>query len=155
MKIEEEIRNKLPKWLKKQNEGKWIKWVNTKTVSCRNREVKYLKKKKDNIKIPHSSSEWREAVLKALNNCKDGKAIYSKYKLDINLDSSNPYYPSIEHIERIDKLNLGVEIRIVNDMKSILSEDEFFEFIIRLYEKNNLKNKKISNKGKIKIDKTF
>src|SRR3954467_14474674 len=98
-----------------------------------------------NQKIPDSWAKWcttgrhgrgarrKNAVLKCI---KSGhvRGYFSDIPLRPDLDGSHSMYPSFEHL--VDPTNhseAAVEARIINDMKSHLSEREFWQVIEHLF----------------------
>jgi hypothetical protein len=75
----------------------------------------------------------RNAVLKCLVNGQV-RGYFSDIQLTPELECSDSMYPSLEHL--IDPSNHGdvvVEARVINDMKSHLSEAEFWQVIEHLF----------------------
>ena len=59
---------------------------------------------------------------------------YSDFQLDPTLSDKSALYPSHDHtLDRSDDTHMVVDARFINDMKSILSEDEFWMVIAHLY----------------------
>jgi hypothetical protein len=66
----------------------------------------------------------------------DGTVIgyYSGLQLNPELQETDAMYPSHDHlIERSDHGNMVVDARLINDMKTILSEKEFWTVVEHLY----------------------
>ncbi len=62
------------------------------------------------------------------------RGYYSDLPLDPTLPDTHSLYPSIEHLnESADHSAVVVEARIFNDMKSLLSEVEFWQVVEHLY----------------------
>lgn len=81
----------------------------------------------------HKGHCKRRAVLQCL---KDGivRGYFSDFPLNPKLKPTDSMYPSVEHLtSRQDSKNVAVETRIVNDMKSHLSEKEFWQLIGHLH----------------------
>ena len=81
----------------------------------------------------HRGSRKKNAVLRSL---KGGyvRGYFSDFVLDPSLDPSNSMYPSVEHlVGRENHDEVVVESRVINDMKSHLSEDEFWKVIEHLF----------------------
>lgn len=78
-----------------------------------------------------------ERKRKALLRCLDGNVVrghFSDLPLDPSLAPSDSMYPSFEHlVSPKDHDEAVVEARIVNDMKSHLSEIEFWQLIEHLF----------------------
>jgi len=81
----------------------------------------------------HKGKRKKNAVLRSL---KSGlvRGYFSDLVLDPDLEPSNSMYPSVEHlVDRENHDETVVETRIVNDMKSHLSENEFWRIIEHLF----------------------
>jgi len=100
--------------------------------------------------MPHNSipENWRSfcrrgryrvkdqeaSVLKSMNE--DGSVVgyHSGFRLDPNLKATDALYPSHDHLSgRDNDGNMVVDARFVNDMKTILSEEEFWIMVEHLY----------------------
>ncbi|MCK4644033.1 hypothetical protein KAU32_10425 [bacterium] len=150
--VYEEIRRQLPEWAKIQNIDKWVHWVKNKASSCQSRSRKHQNVACGDSNAKVNLLQWREAVLKALKESK-GKGRYSQFDLDITRKCKHPLYPSIEHLEGLHTPKLAVETRIVNDMKSILAEREFFDIISHISFVNGIRPRAI--KEEIKLSRSF
>jgi hypothetical protein len=98
------------------------RWLNNRVNGCYKRAL--------NRK---SQAEWRRAIKKAIA-ASDGVCPYTGVTLDFGLPSYDPFYPSLDHKKGLDSTDLGITTRIVNDMKSIMSEGEFLKMVTRIYE---------------------
>jgi len=81
----------------------------------------------------HGVTRKKNAVLRSL---KSGhvRGYFSDFLLDPDLESTNSMYPSVEHlVDRNNNDEIAVESRVINDMKSHLSEDEFWRVIEHLF----------------------
>lgn len=96
-------------------------------------------------KIPTAWEKWcttgthgrgarkKNAVIKCLNSG-HVRGYLSDIPLRPDLDDSNSMYPSLEHlIDPKDHSQAVVEARIINDMKSHLSESEFWQVVEHLF----------------------
>lgn len=97
------------------------KWIINRVNGCLKRAL--------NQKPP---AVWRSAIKKAVA-ASDGKCPYTGVRLDFTLPSYDPFYPSLDHKSSLASADLGVTIRLVNDMKSIMSEDEFLKMVAHIY----------------------
>jgi len=80
-----------------------------------------------------SAGHRRRAVRQLLKNG-EVRGYYSDLLLDPTLPDTHPLYPSVEHTSYPKQpAEIVVETRIVNDMKSILSEKEFWHVIEHLF----------------------
>jgi hypothetical protein len=76
----------------------------------------------------------RRAVLKCMNAQGEIRGFYSNLILDPTLPPTHSLYPSIDHVTFPKRHGeIVVETRIVNDMKSHLSEEEFWHAIEHLF----------------------
>jgi hypothetical protein len=76
----------------------------------------------------------RCAALRCMNERGEIRGYYSDLVLDPTLPETHALYPSIEHTtfpKQHDEI--VVETRVVNDMKGILSEEEFWHAIEHLF----------------------
>lgn len=121
------IEDRLPNWIRAEDQAKWAKWVKIRAASCRRREKK-CGEKTGNGRATRGNVRWTEKILEALHHC-EGFAAYSHLKLDISQPHTSPFYPSIDHVEGIGSAKVKVETRLVNDMKTILDETEFKQVI--------------------------
>jgi len=96
-------------------------------------------------KIPAQWEKWcstgrhgrgarkRNAVLKCLKNG-HVRGYFSDILLRPDHETTDSMYPSVEHlVDPSDHSQMVVEARIINDMKSHLSEDEFWRVIEHLF----------------------
>ncbi|MBK8205286.1 MAG: hypothetical protein IPK87_00705 [Planctomycetes bacterium] len=120
----DEILDQMPKWTAdREGVQPWASWVSTKVQTCMERAKKANEKQASPKRLP-TQEEWLEAVLDALSKS-EGIGAYSKFRLSLGHGSAHGLYPSIEHISTPLDTELKVEVRVVNDMKSILSVKEF------------------------------
>jgi hypothetical protein len=81
----------------------------------------------------YSVGDKRRAILKSVRN-REVMGYYSDFLLDPTLPVTHSLYPSVDHIRsRDDDSNTVVETRIINDMKSHLEENEFWQAIGHLH----------------------
>lgn len=74
----------------------------------------------------------------------DGTVVgyYSGFLLDPELKATDAMYPSHDHLlGRNDHANMVVDARFINDMKTILSEREFWKIVEHLYVMGRRKGK--------------
>ena len=82
----------------------------------------------------YSLENQRKSVMRSL--CEDGvvRGYYSKLCLDPTRDVKDALYPSHDHLAgRDDDTEMVVDARVINDMKTILSEAEFWRLVEHLY----------------------
>jgi hypothetical protein len=110
----------LPLWAKRENEKAWCKWVESRTRSCRLRGGKN----------GPDAATWRGAIVNALRASR-GRGEYSKITLKLKRKEYlrqpwiHPFYPLVDHNSDLSSCDIVVETRLVNDMKSLLSPEEF------------------------------
>ena len=103
------------------------RWINNRAKAC----VERARNKRP-------SSEWRRAIKKAVEKS-NGRCPYTGIKLDFTLPSYDPFYPSLDRKGGLDSTNLDITSRIVNGMKSIMSEKEFLAIVAQIYAFRGLK----------------
>lgn len=131
----------LKKWLSGEQASlppQWKTWLEYKVHSCRKRAEEYAEKNKIGKRYIPTREKWRDAILKALREC-EGVGHYSRFPLSVRLSSNDPRYPSVDHLGTPLNLRVVIETRLVNDMKSILSEKEFIKMITHLYKTSHNK----------------
>lgn len=121
--------------------------------------------------LPEKWEEWcsrgrpckrdkRRAVMLCRGTDGEIKGYYSDFKLNPDRDDSDSLYPSVDHTNGSkDHSKMVVETRIINDMKSHLSETEFWQIIEHLYavglEKNKITNSQPRKKTSWKPKKNY
>lgn len=92
----------------------------------------------------HGAGKKQDAVKESMVNGKV-RGFYSDFILNPERDPKDSMYPSIDHVNPRGS-KLVVEARVINDMKSHLTETEFWRVIEHLYavglEKNKIKKRK-------------
>jgi hypothetical protein len=81
----------------------------------------------------HGGTRKKNAVQRSL---KSGlvRGYFSDIVLNPDIETCNSMYPSVEHlVDPKDHSQVVVEARIINDMKSHLSEEEFWRVIEHLF----------------------
>lgn len=93
-------------------------------------------------KGPVAVEKQRESVRQCLGTDGIVRGYYSEIPLDPTLPHTHPLYPSHAHTTwPKDHDKMVVDARIINDMKGILSEDEFWKMIGHLYSVGKKKRK--------------
>lgn len=110
----------------------WKKWLERRVQSCIRRARKWAQKQKVNRKLPNRA-EWRAAISSAMDQC-GGVAQYSLLPLSLEppLKETDWNWPSIDHLQDAGTAEVALETRLVNDMKTIMSEKEFREMVAHL-----------------------
>lgn len=74
---------------------------------------------------------------KSVERCFDGSIVrghYTDLRMDPTLDPSHPMYPSHDHTTQPkDDREMVIDARVLNDAKTLLSEDELWRLIEHLY----------------------
>jgi hypothetical protein len=129
-------KRRLPAWTELAG-GKraWAGWVQVQAHRCVARAKKWAKQH-SGANVP-TLAEWKNAIWLALCNS-DGRARYSRWPLSLaprpNTPATkrpweNPMWPSVDHLESPVVANVVIETRLVNDMKTILSENELRDVV--------------------------
>lgn len=94
--------------------------------------------------------KWQRASVLATGDPVKGlTGYYSGLPLNPGLAPEHVFYPSHDHLTgRDDHSRAVVETRLVNDMKSILNEDEFWRMVEHLYAVGLEKGKLPGNKAR-------
>ncbi len=108
---------------------KWDKWVKGKVASCDSRAKKWAKQPGNCDERLPRRVDWRDAIRKALNSS-DGYGYYSKLPLSLcDVECTAWNYPSVDHVNGPGVANVVLETRLINDMKTIMDEEEFFAMV--------------------------
>ena len=127
----EKTAENLPDWTEAAGgRDAWKKWLEGKVNSCVRRASKWAEKRgiaADDLPTP---AQWRTAIRDAILDSQ-GISRYSGFPLSLAppAKSTDWNWPSVEHLETPDKAVVALETRLVNDMKSIMSEPEFKKLI--------------------------
>ena len=142
----------LPSWVGKSGgEAAWRKWIEARASSCQSRGRKWIAKRGLKKRVP-TKEEWRWAIVEAIKKS-EGLFHYSKWPMSLKIqglrDSSSPMWPSLDHAKDPATINVVIESRLVNDMKNILTENEFREIVGHLAVTMEAKKKRISDLPKL------
>ena len=78
--------------------------------------------------------DQRRSVARCVAEDGSVRGYYSDLVLDPTISETDALYPSHDHlVSRRDDTNMVVDVRVINDMKTILSEDEFWMVVEHLY----------------------
>ena len=117
----------LPAWTE-QAGGRpaWKKWLDGKVNSCLRRANKWAEKRGISADDLPTPAQWRAALLSAMEKS-GGVGHYSKFDLSLAPPQKNTdwNWPSVEHLKDPGTAAVALETRLVNDMKTIMSEIEF------------------------------
>ena len=117
----------LPAWTESAGGRRaWKKWVEGKVNSCLRRANKWAEKRGISADDLPTPAQWRVAINAAVEQCL-GFGHYSKLELSLAAPRTctDWNWPSIEHLEGPGVAAVAIETRLVNDMKTIMSEPEF------------------------------
>ena len=123
----EKWRSRLPEWTGAAGGRKaWQRWLDRKVGICVLRAVGWAVKRGRSVDDLPSRSEWREAILEAMKNCQ-GRGYYSGLQLSLAppRKSTDWNWPSVDHLSDPGAAQVVLETRLVNDMKTIMSDEEF------------------------------
>lgn len=123
----------LPEWTEGVGgRAAWKKWLNRRVQGCERRARKWAEKQKVNRRLP-TRAEWRAAISTAMDQCR-GIGHYSGMALSVKppLKETDWNWPSIDHLSDAGTAEVALETRLVNDMKTIMSEQEFREMVAHL-----------------------
>jgi hypothetical protein len=123
------VDEKLPEWTEEAGgRTAWEKWVDDKVDSCEKRAKKWAAKRNKLGPLP-TRGEWRAAIRSAIKES-GGVGRYSRLNLSLEDRKNTDWnWPSVEHLAGSGTANLGLETRLVNDMKTIMSEAEFIAMV--------------------------
>ncbi len=115
----------LPAWTKVAGgERKWREWAKRQAARCHRRAKTWVAKRGGSGTVS-TRVKWREAIMDAIRNS-DGRGHFSRLPLSLEgAKPTDPQWPSIEHLVDPADLDVALEQRLFNDMKSILSIEEF------------------------------
>jgi hypothetical protein len=120
----------LPDWIEEAGGlPAWRKWLTGKFRSCRKRASDWaLRQRNPTIELP-TAKEWRESIVTALHSSR-GLGYYSQFPLTLRPQRETDWnWPSVDHQGSPASTSLVIETRLINDMKTIMSETEFLELI--------------------------
>lgn len=80
-----------------------------------------------------TAGEWRRAIVAALHDSK-GRAAFSQFPLSMAHPRQNTdwSWPSVDHLKAPNVAEVAIETRLVNDVKSIMTKEEFLGLIRHL-----------------------
>lgn len=137
-------KHNMPDWV--QNNGgekAWQKWLKNRANSCHQRAKKFVKKHGGQYSL--TASDWKEEIHKALLSC-NGVGCYSKLPLSLNdKQETHPMWPSVDHLRDDLTPKVAIDTRVINDMKTILSEQEFKDIVSHLFIKMELEAKALTD----------
>lgn len=119
------------------------KWINKRVNGCLKRALNR-----------RAAGVWRKAITAAVL-ASDGRCPYTGIRLDFSRPSYDPFYPSLDHKDGPDSTNLGVTVRLVNDMKSLMTEEEFLRMVKRIYHYRVLGKKTAADERALKPGRGF
>ncbi len=118
----------LPEWTESAGgREKWRAWMERRVTSFSRRAKKWKELSGAAETVP-TKAEWRRAILVALTASK-GQGYFSKWPLSLDFEPTDGRYPSVDHLVGPWQADVALEIRVVNDMKTILSVEEFRKMV--------------------------
>jgi hypothetical protein len=133
----------LPHWARERGgETKWRKWIKTKVDACLKR-AKAWAVGRGNLTLP-SRSEWNEAIWQALLKS-EGYGYFSHFPLSLLGKATDWNWPSVDHVESLGTVNVVIEVRLINDMKTIMTPQEFQDMIGHLSATLKVPTKEVPN----------
>lgn len=121
----------LPEWTEEAGgRAAWQKWLNRKVATCVRRAADWAAKCGKVVYDLPTPPQWREAIVLAMA-ASQGLGYYSKLPLSLAppLKSTHWNWPSIDHVRGPNVAEVALETRLVNDMKTIMSKDEFLAVV--------------------------
>ncbi len=132
----------LPAWTATQGGlARWNQWARFQAYRCWKRALDTAERYKSPV-APPGKAEFRAAILRAIWESQ-GRGFFSGFPLSLSLPWGDPRYPSVEHLDGAQSANIVLEIRVVNDMKSINNERELRELIGHLAFMHNIKPRQL------------
>jgi hypothetical protein len=122
---------KLPGWTETAGgHTAWQRWLSTKVATCVRRAADWAAKRGRPVDDLPTPSQWREAILEAMASSQ-GRGYYSKLPLSLASPRKSTHWnwPSVDHVSDPGVTQVVLETRLVNDMKTIMSESEFLAVI--------------------------
>jgi hypothetical protein len=121
----------LPEWTESAGgSAAWRNWITRRVRSCCRRAQDWARTQRTPPQRLPTASEWRGAIVKALCSS-DGRGYYSHFFLSVEPSRGETAWdwPSVDHRGGPASTDVVLETRLVNDMKTIMSEAEFLELI--------------------------
>jgi hypothetical protein len=137
-------RDPLPLWAKEAGGEMWRKWVKNRIAGCDRRARAWARG--TSAPVP-KTEEWGRAIWNALKHSK-GRAHYSHLPLSLLGEPTDWNWPSVDHLSGVDKSVVVIEVRLVNDMKTIMNDKEFRAMVGHLADTQNIPSRKLSKTWK-------
>ena len=100
----------------------------------------------------YSYSNQKKSAIRTQGENHQIRGYYSNLSLNPNLPRESAMYPSHDHLSfPKDDGEMVIDCRVINDMKSILTETEFWSVIEHIYAVGRSKGK-ISNKIPVRLN---
>ena len=97
------------------------------------------------MQVP-TRDDWRNAIWTAIDRCDNGRGHYSGLPLSLTPWEPTAWnWPSLDHVKDPATPEVVLEIRLINDMKTIMTEVEFREVIGHLAAVLNVQAHKLSH----------
>lgn len=122
-----ELKIELPDWTEAAGgRGRWHAWVEGQVKRCCTRATKWVRDHGGKSAPRPAASEWRQAIVAAIRRS-EGHAEFSRFPLSMAHPRQNTdwNWPSVDHLKAPNIAEVAIETRLVNDVKGIMTEEEF------------------------------
>jgi hypothetical protein len=130
-----ELKIELPDWTEAAGgRDRWRAWVEGQVGRCCTRAAKWVRNHGGKLSAPRpAAGEWRQAIVAALRESK-GRAAFSQFPLSMAHPRQNTdwNWPSVDHLKAPNVAEVAIETRLVNDVKGIMTKEEFRGLISHL-----------------------
>lgn len=140
----------LPEWTNEAGGKAWLDWIDVKIAAC-DRRAKAWVSKRSWAATPPTREEWRRAIWDAMLTS-TGCGHYSRFPLSLLPpgESTDWNWPSLDHSVSPATPELVLEVRLVNDMKTIMNEQELGEMVGHLAAVLGIPSKKLPDTWRCK-----
>ena len=124
----------LPEWTESAGGREcWRTWIEAQVKRCCRRAAKWVKARGDLSEPRPTTAEWRQAIVAAVHRSR-GRGAYSDFPLSMASPRQNTdwNWPSVDHLRTPNVAEVAIETRLVNDVKGIMTEEEFCNLIAHL-----------------------
>jgi hypothetical protein len=126
-----ELKIELPDWTEAAGgRDRWHAWVEGQVRRCRARAAEWVRDHGRSLLLRPGAGEWRQAILAALKKS-EGCGAFSRFALSMAppRKSTDWNWPSVDHLKAPNVAEVAIETRLVNDVKGIMTEEEFRSLI--------------------------
>ena len=132
----------LPKWTDEAGGKAWLRWIDGKIAACDRRARLWASKRKPWAPAPPTRPDWQRAIWKAVL-ASPGRGHYSHLPLSLLGKPTDWDWPSLDHLSSPATADVVLEVRLVNDMKTIMNDQEFREMVGHLAAVLKIRPKKL------------